>query len=112
LTAVGYGREKGNSQLAIVEETGLVGLAFYLVLVFALISRVYGGFAMAKNPRAKVALGLAFGAVVGMLFQSVFEAWWVAPGAPESVAFWALTGVSLGLCARKDDAGGNDVALG
>ena len=33
LTAVGYGREKGNTQLAIVEETGLVGL----IVVFPLL---------------------------------------------------------------------------
>lgn len=103
LTSAGYGREKGNSQLAIVEETGLVGLVFYLIMVITLVSRIYGSFATAKNRHAKIALGLAFGAVVGMLVQSVFEAWWVAPGAPEAVAFWALVGVSLGLCAKKDE---------
>jgi cell division protein FtsW (lipid II flippase) len=109
LTAVGYGREKGNSQLAIIEETGFVGLTFYLLLVSSLVLKLYNAFTTARNPKAKVALGLASGAVVGMLMQSVFEAWWVAPGAPESVAFWALTGVSLGLCARKDDSGSIDV---
>src|SRR5262249_8035860 len=36
LTAVGYGREKGNSQLAIVEETGVIGFVFYLLLLLAL----------------------------------------------------------------------------
>lgn len=103
LTAVGYGREKGNSQLAIVEETGLIGLFFYLILVITLVARIYGSFANAKNRQAKVALGLGFGAVTGMLLQSVFEAWWVAPGAPEAVAFWALVGVCLGLCSKKDE---------
>jgi len=103
LTAVGYGREKGNTQLAIIEETGLVGFAFYLALIVALIIRVFGSLTSAKNPQAKVALGLAFGAIVGMLFQSVFEAWWVAPGAPESAAFWALVGVGLGLCSKKNE---------
>ena len=37
LTAYGYGREKGNSQLAIIEETGILGLSLYvlfLVLLF------------------------------------------------------------------------------
>jgi len=33
----------------------------------------------------------------GLFVQSIFEAWWVAPGSPEAVYFWALTGVSIGL---------------
>src|SRR5271166_4337917 len=40
LTAVGYGREKGNAQLAIVEETGLVGLGLYLIVLLILFARL------------------------------------------------------------------------
>src|SRR5208283_3167499 len=39
LTAVGYGREKGNSQLAIMEETGMVGLGLYVIFLVVLFHR-------------------------------------------------------------------------
>ena len=39
LTAVGYGREKGNTQLAIMEETGIVGLAIHVLIVFSVVGR-------------------------------------------------------------------------
>jgi O-antigen ligase len=97
LTAVGYGREKGNSQLAIVEETGVIGLVFYAFFLSALFSYLFRAFRGASDERAKVALGLVTGALLGMTFQSVFEAWWVAPGSPESAFFWAIAGLGLGL---------------
>lgn len=97
ITSVGYGREKGNSQLAIVEETGWVGLLIYMASLLALAGRL--GTTLSRWPRGpeKVMLSMVAGTLVGMLVQSVFEAWWVAPGAPESVYFWSLTGVALGL---------------
>ena len=33
LTAIGYGREKANSQLAVLEETGFVGGILYVILI-------------------------------------------------------------------------------
>jgi hypothetical protein len=40
------------------------------------------------------------GAIVGMLIQSVFEAWWVAPGAPEFAYLFSILGVATGLSQR------------
>src|SRR5262249_50711354 len=78
LTAVGYGREKGNAQLAIVEETGVVGLAFYLILLLTLFTCLISAHIHEKNSDIKVSLGIVTGALAGLTAMSVFEAWWVA----------------------------------
>jgi O-antigen ligase len=97
LTAVGYGREKGNAQMAIVEETGLVGLALYLILLFVLFARLVSAHLRESNLDMKVALGIVIGALAGLTIMSVFEAWWVSPGSAESAYFWSLAGVGLGI---------------
>jgi O-antigen ligase len=97
LSASTYGREKGNSQLGIIEETGLVGFGMYLVLLFILFSRLIAARRHEKNPDIKVALGLVTGALAGMTVMSCFEAWWGAPGSAEAAYFWSLAGVGLGL---------------
>jgi O-antigen ligase len=99
-TAVGYGREKGNSQLAIVEETGLVGLSIYLLSLFALFARLVKTLLCWSRGPEKTLLSMVTGTLIGMIVQSIFEAWWVAPSSPESVYFWTLAGVALGLAAN------------
>ena len=95
-----YGREHGNAQLAIMEQTGLIGLGLYLLLVLSILSKA--AFALYRAPSGvdKTALGLVTGGIVGLLVLSVFEAWWVAPGAAESAVFWLLLGSLLALCQR------------
>jgi hypothetical protein len=95
-TAVGYGREKGNSQLAIVEETGVVGLLLYAVLIGAIFVELIRCFSRARG-EAKILLGIVIGTLGGMLLQSAFEAWWVAPGSPEFGFFWMMVGTALGM---------------
>ena len=99
-TAVGYGREKGNTQLAIVEETGVVGLGLYAAMLFALFVQLISAHRRERTPDIKVALGIITGALAGLTVMSVFEAWWVAPGSAESAYFWSLAGVGLGLTQR------------
>ena len=41
-------------------------------------------------------LGLIFGTFIGAILHSIFEAWWVAPGAAEFSYFWAVSGVAMG----------------
>jgi O-antigen ligase len=111
LSASTYGREKGNSQLGIIEETGLVGFGMYLMLLFILFSRLISARRHEKNPDIKVALGLVTGALAGMTVMSCFEAWWGAPGSAEAAYFWSLAGVGFGLAqgsafvAETSDAG-------
>lgn len=97
LSAVGYGREKGNSQFAIVEETGLAGLAIYFFSLVFLLLRLGRAVLSLPSGSHKTLLAIVTGNVVGMLVQSTFEAWWVAPASPESAYFWVLAGVALGL---------------
>jgi O-antigen ligase len=97
LTSVGYGREKGNAQLAIIEETGLVGLSLYLFVLLTLFTRLIAAHMREKNSDLKVALGIITGSLAGFTVMSFFEAWWVSPGSPESAYFWSLAGVGLGL---------------
>jgi hypothetical protein len=97
LTAVGYGREKGNSQLAIMEELGATGLVLYIILVTQIIALMRRVYLHAANHTIRVASGLAGGTLLGMLIQSIFEAWWVAPGSAEFVFFWVVVGTLLGL---------------
>jgi len=98
LTSVGYGREKGNSQMAIAEEVGLIGLGLYILLLFSLYIYQLKMFFLTHNRHLRILLGISMGSITGMLFQSVFEAWWVAPGSPEFIFFWSIVGFSVGVC--------------
>lgn len=97
LTAIGYGREKGNSQLAIMEELGYVGLGIYALLLLSLLTCIQGAYRAAGSREAKKAVGLMGGGIIGQTLQSIFEAWWVAPGSPECMFFWVSVGVLVGL---------------
>lgn len=97
LTAVGYGREKGNTQMAIMEETGIIGLVFYAAFLFILFRRMIRAFALACAPHEKVLLGILTGMLAGLTAQGIFEAWWVAPGSPEAAYWWAFVGMAVGV---------------
>ena len=100
LTANTYGREKGNSQLAIVEEIGLVGLFLYGLILLAIVRELLTGIKHAPDQNTKVAMSLLLGTVLGLLCQSVFEAWWTAPGSTESGVFWATVGTGVAFSRR------------
>jgi len=105
VTAVGYGREKGNAQLAIIEETGIVGLILYVILMFTVFSELVGALRACRIKEHKVLMGVFIGTLVGMIANSMFEAWWVAPGSPEFVYFCAMSGTALGVAqAIRDKA--------
>ncbi len=96
-----YGREQGNSQLAIAEQTGLIGLSLYFILITGIFRTFASGLRVARiEVEDRMAIGLLGGAILGLLVQSVFEAWWVAPGSPESAIFWMLLGALLGVTRR------------
>lgn len=84
-------REKGSSQLAIIEETGLVGFVIYLgFLASVLLSFLRLGYG--KDPMLRA---LCFGLFLGATMHSSFEAWFLATG-PETAFFWAGLGLSFG----------------
>jgi O-antigen ligase len=102
LTSVGYGREKGNSQLAILEELGIVGAVLYAILILSIISELLGNFRRAPDRDTRMELALTTGLAIGLLAQSVFEAWWTSPGSVESTIFWATVGVGSGILRREN----------
>ena len=93
LTSNTYGREKGNSQLAVWEETGFVGLVLYGFLMVALALELSSTFARMPTAQLRVQYALLGGLCVGLLAQSVFEAWWTAPGSAEFTIFFSAIGV-------------------
>ena len=96
-SAVGYGREKGNSLFAVMEETGIVGLVIYLLLLAVLFKRLFRAFRTFLSPDERVLLALITGMLVGLFIHMMFEAWWVSPGSSEFTYFWGLAGVAVGL---------------
>lgn len=92
----GYGREKGNSQLAIIEETGVVGFVLYVLLISIIFIKIVPMYFRLRGNQ-KILLGISVGALLGMLTQSCIEAWWSAPGAPETVFFWLMVGATFGV---------------
>lgn len=88
------GREKGNSQFAILEETGAIGLilAFLFIVMFYFYTIPYF---MQLRGDHKVMMGLVIGLLSGLLVESLVEAWWDSLG-PEVICFWMLVGVVFG----------------
>lgn len=104
LTSVGYGREKGNSQLAVLEEVGAIGAMFYVFLILSIISELIGGLRRAPNRDIRMEIALVTGLMFGLLLQSVFEGWWTSSGSVEAAIFWATVGVGSGLVRRGAQA--------
>ncbi|OGT34778.1 MAG: hypothetical protein A3F11_05650 [Gammaproteobacteria bacterium RIFCSPHIGHO2_12_FULL_37_14] len=91
-----YGREKGNSQLAVVEETGIIGFSLYLLIIISFYWYALKYYRSLKPIRKKVAMGLVLGVISGLLAESLVEAWWDSL-APEVICFWAFIGVVFGM---------------
>ena len=98
--SVGYVREKGSSPLAIVEETGLIGLAIVALLLAQLFTLLIIRTRAIAARDVRLAAGLATGALAGVVLQSLLEGWWTAPGALLSIFFWSTAGVALGIVRR------------
>ncbi len=96
LNSSGYGREKSNSQLAIIEETGLIGFGFYCLFLSVFLKKTRRVYSKLRGSE-KVMFGLVLGSMLGILVQSFFECWWGSPASPEAIFFWMLFGVTGGL---------------
>ncbi len=92
-----YGREKGNSQLAILEETGIVGGILYCLLLLCLTIRLIYLFSKIRDPHQRILIGIIIGTFFGMIIESLFENWWGSAGSQETIYFWILVGVARGL---------------
>lgn len=97
LRALASTREMGNSQLAIVEQTGLIGLFFYLTLMIYILSRIINLHMKVKDRNQKILIGILTGTFLGMIAESIFEGWWSAPCSAETIYFWVLVGIIRGV---------------
>jgi len=92
-------REKGNSILAIVEETGVVGLAFYLAILVAM----YLAFRRSSRnpePDQKFIANIAIGYFLAALVHGQFEAWFLSFG-PDVSVYWGVIGMAVGGITRE-----------
>jgi len=110
LSSAGVGREKGNSQLAIWEETGLVGLIFYAALILNLLWLAVAASRRSSDRDIRIQLSLTRGLIVGLIAHSAFEAWWSSAGSLESANFWAVIGVHAGLLQFRRERRASEVA--
>lgn len=92
-------REKGNSQLAIVEETGIVGFVFYLIFLGGIGTGFWKLIWSASGVSQKIAV-LGAGFFVAAILHSAFEAWFFSIG-PETAFFWTTIGITFGYCSKK-----------
>lgn len=93
------GREKGNSFLGIVEETGLVGLCLYLGVLWSLGAVIRKQLSSADENRKFIAT-IALGYFLTALVHGQFEAWFLSFG-PDVSVYWATLGLALGGMSRK-----------
>jgi O-antigen ligase len=78
-----YIREKGNSVLAMIEETGLIGLILFLLPMIWIIRKfiIYNSqFTIKENFRSNSTFYIVHCTLFAMLVHAQFEAWWVAVG--------------------------------
>ena len=96
ISGAGYGREKGNSQFAIMEETGIIGLLFYFALLICFFSYTLPYYFRFKGEK-KIIMGLILGSMTGLLLESISEAWWDSAAGPEVICFWTFAGMAYGM---------------
>ena len=93
-----YIREKGNSTLALIEETGVIGLIFFIMpLIFVFIRRndtrnqipddknLFG----IKHPESSILIA----SLAAFILHAQFEAWWVGPGSIQLPMFLIYIGL-------------------
>lgn len=87
-----YIREKGNSVLALIEETGFFGLFLFLLPIFYFVINIF----RSHNSLITDHQSLITAALAALLLHAQFEAWWVGVGSISLplfliILFFALT---------------------
>jgi O-antigen ligase len=90
-TPIGFGREKSNSYLGLIEEVGIAGLLPLLLGLGYGVLRAYRRFA-ATGWADPIGIGV-FATVVSGLIHVNGEAWLTSAGSLEAFWFWWTAGV-------------------
>ena len=92
-------REHGNSYLAILEWTGLLGVLPFFAFVGVTAVYVGRAFIVTRRNAGFLFPALPAAAIVGAgLIHAMFEDWMFAPGYYMTVFFWAVASVLVDLC--------------
>jgi hypothetical protein len=67
-------------------------LTLHLLIVVSMLGGIWRAFRASVDPNVRALTAIVTGALLGALVIGIFEAWWVAPGAPESLWFWTMVG--------------------
>lgn len=92
-----YGREKGNSTLAIIEEVGLLGLVLYCVMTCLIVFQLVRALSISRSADDRMLLSLSLGLIIALTLNAQFEAWLISPGAAATPILWAFTGMGLAI---------------
>jgi hypothetical protein len=95
-----YGREKGNSTLALVEELGWVGLMALALVLWTFGQRAVESVRLSQIREDKLIAALILGTALALLTNAQFEAWFLAPGSAAAPVFWLFFGLGLGFRER------------
>jgi O-antigen ligase len=97
-----YVREKGNSILALIEETGIIGfLIFIIPIIYALklLINNHSTFKKLNNSTIQQYSNsvFLFSVLIALILHAQFEAWWVGVGSTELPVFYILLGNAIGI---------------
>jgi O-antigen ligase len=93
LASSDYGREKANLFLAIVEESGIVGLVLFVGMLLSLLRRGLAATTVVRSANDRILLFLLAGYIVALTVHAQFEAWMYSPGGALTPVFWAAAGM-------------------
>lgn len=92
LSAENYGREKGNTGLAVVEEIGMIGFVLYIGFIISIMKTGASLVLKAQAWQESLARKIMLGLIIGLIVNSQFEAWFLSPGGVATAYFWTLVG--------------------
>ncbi len=96
-----YIREKGNSVLALVEETGIIGLVLFLIPIIYVLKNFVSTRKRIENDILKKTdahlspapvNAFLFSVITALIIHAQFEAWWVGPGSIQLPLFFVYLG--------------------
>lgn len=90
-------REKGNSTLALIEESGLIGLILFLIPLTLLLKHGWMDALMRANHEHAIMQScnhsILIASLVAFLLHAQFEAWWVGVGSIQLPLFFIFLGL-------------------
>ncbi len=100
-------REKMISSLALIEETGVIGLILFLLLLFYVLIQLIKKYFLAlkisfsNNVLVRINSSMMIAVLLAYSFNAQIEAWWVGVGSIQLPLFFMLLGQGIQIGARN-----------